>query len=66
MGRVAQGSPQMLPETGPRLLVVRGAPLEGSSYEAPLGRRKNRVKFNERALKGLDRLKGEGHVLGQG
>lgn len=35
MGLVAQGSPQILPETGPTLLVVRGAPLEGSSYEAP-------------------------------
>lgn len=34
MGHVARGSPQIPPETGPRLLVGRGAPLEGSSYEA--------------------------------
>jgi hypothetical protein len=60
MGLVAQGSPQILPETGPTLLVVRGAPLEGSSYEAPLCRRENRVKFNERAQKGQGRLKGTG------
>lgn len=61
MGRVAQGSPQILPETGPRLLVVRGAPLEGSSYEALLGRRENRVKFNKRGpRRGRAGLNGRG------
>lgn len=35
MGLAAQGSPRMLPETGPRPLVVRGARLERSSYEDP-------------------------------
>lgn len=48
MGLAAQDSPQILPETGPRPLVVRGAQLESSSYEGPLGRRENRVEFNER------------------
>lgn len=48
MGLAAQDSPRILPETGPRPLVVRGAQLESSSYEGPLGRRKNRVEFNER------------------
>lgn len=52
MGHVARGCPQILPETGPTLLVVRGAPLEGSSYEALLCRMENRVKFNERAQRG--------------
>lgn len=66
MGHVARGSPQIPPETGPRLLVGRGVPLEGSSYEALLGRRENRVKFNERIQKGQSRLKGEGHVKGRG
>lgn len=48
MGLAAQGSLRILPETGPRPLVVRGAQLESSSYEGPLGRRENRVEFNER------------------
>lgn len=48
MGLAAQDSPQILPETGPRPLVVRGAQLESSSYEGPLDRRENRVEFNER------------------
>lgn len=48
MGLAAQDSPRILPETGPRPSVVRGAQLESSSYEGPLGRRKNRVEFNER------------------
>lgn len=35
MGLAAQGSLRILPETGPRPLVVRGAQLESSSYEGP-------------------------------
>lgn len=35
MGLAAQDSPRILPETGPRPLVVRGVQLESSSYEGP-------------------------------
>lgn len=66
MGHVARGSPQIPPETGPRLLVGRGAPLEGSSYEALLGRRENNSKIQREGPKGQSRLKGEGHVKGRG
>lgn len=48
MGLSARGFHQILPETGPRPLVVRGAPVQGSSYEDPLGRRENRIEFNKR------------------
>jgi hypothetical protein len=37
MGLAARGSPQILPATGPRPLVVRGAQPERSSCGAPLG-----------------------------
>lgn len=57
MGLAAQGSLRILPETGPRPLVVRGAQLESSSYEGPLGRRENGVEFNERAWKEQGRFK---------
>lgn len=61
MGLAAQGSPQILPETGPRPLVVRGARLERSSCEDPLGRRENWVEFNERGPgRGRAGLKGRG------